>query len=64
MTSATHIHPIEQPMAATDVASTVVTPASVERELEYRQLMRKWWYRRHRPADHDSLLPLAHPGAA
>ena len=44
MTSATHIHPIEQPMAATDVASTAAAPASAERELEYRQLMRKWWY--------------------
>ena len=43
MTSATHVHPIDQPMAASDVASQAV-PASVERELEYRQLMRKWWY--------------------
>ncbi len=44
MTSATHIHPIEQPMAATGVASAPATPASAERQLEYRQLMRKWWY--------------------
>jgi Cu+-exporting ATPase len=44
MTSATHIHPIERPMAAADVAPAAVTPSSAERDLEYRQLMKKWWY--------------------
>ena len=44
MTSATHMHPIEQPMADTGVASAAAAPVSAERDQEYRQLMRKWWY--------------------
>ena len=44
MTSATHMHPIEQPMVDTGAASAAAAPVSAERDQEYRQLMRKWWY--------------------
>jgi len=47
MTSATRTHTMDQPMTGIGppaAAGAQATPASVERELEYRQLMRKWWY--------------------